>query len=64
MNGTVTHLPAFPTWDDKHRDASRIVDQACGWGESVDQSDDAELARWAREYLPMVLSHGRREVTR
>lgn len=48
----------FESWEDRHRAAARIVDEAAGWGQGVDLDDPEMVLAWARRYLPMVLEHG------
>lgn len=55
--------PVFASWEAKHYDASRIVNEAGGWARSVDPSDDDALLAWARHYFPRIVAHDRTDVT-
>lgn len=52
----------FSSWDDKRWAAGSLLDEAHGWGRKVDQSNDAEVLAWARQYLPRIVALGEREV--
>ncbi len=46
----------FQSWEARDRAAASLLDEACGWGQGVDQSDDEAVLLWARQYLPRMLA--------
>lgn len=47
----------FSSWAAKDSAAASLVAEAAGYASVIDLSDDEQVLRWARAYLPRIVEH-------